>query len=113
MLKDVNKKLAVELHAAESALDAQKEETEKLCERLGHLNVRNVNKKIKRSDDKIEKYKSQLEALEHEVYGKSEEIEQFKAQCHSLHQKKKKLELNLIAYKKKPTEILMKFSQNM
>ena len=55
VLKDVNKKLAVELHAAESALDlsTQKEETDKLCERLSHLNVRNVNKKIKRRDDMI------------------------------------------------------------
>ena len=58
VLKDVNKKLAVELHAAESALEAQKEETEKLCEKLSHLNVRNVNKRIKRRDDKIEKCKS-------------------------------------------------------
>ena len=46
VLKDVNKKLAVELHAAESASETQKEETEKLCEKLSHLNVRNVNKKL-------------------------------------------------------------------
>ena len=76
MLKDVNKKLAVELHVAESALEAQKEETEKLCEKLSHLNVQNVNKNIKRKDDKIEKC------------GKSEVIEQFKTECHSLHQKR-------------------------
>ena len=107
VLKDVNKKLAVELHAAESALDAQKEETEKLCERLSHLNVRNVNKKIKRRDDKIEKYKSQLEALEHEVDRKSEEIEQFKAQCHSLHQKKEKVRVKSYCLQKeaKGTEL--------
>ena len=53
VLQDVNKKLATELHATESALEAQKEETEKLCEKLSHLNVRNVNKRIKRRDAKI------------------------------------------------------------
>ena len=36
VLKDVNKKLAVELNTVESALDAQKEKTEKLCEKPNH-----------------------------------------------------------------------------
>ena len=92
VLQDVNKRLATELHATESALEAhdQKEETEKLCEKLSHLNVRNVNKRIKWRDAKIEKYKLQVEALEQEVDEKSEVIEQFEEECVSLHQKKEK-----------------------
>ena len=90
VLQDVNKKLAAELHATESALEAQKEETEELCEKFSHLNVRNVNKRIKRRDDKIENFKLQVEALEQEIDKKYEVIEQFEKEHHSLHQKKEK-----------------------
>ena len=65
----------------ESELEAQKEETEKLCEKFSHLNVRNVNKKIKRGDDKIATCKMQIKALEQEVDKKSEIIEQFEKDC--------------------------------
>ena len=90
VLQDVNKKLAAELHATESVLEAQKEETEELCEKFSHLNVRNVNKRIKRRDDKIENFKLQVEALEQEIDKKSEVVEQFEKEHHSLHQKKEK-----------------------
>ena len=39
VLQDVNKKLAAELHATKFALEAQSEETERLCEKFSHLNV--------------------------------------------------------------------------
>ena len=68
--------MAAELHATKSALEAQSEETERLCEKFSHLNVRNVNKRIKRRDDKIEKFKLQIEALEQEIDEKSEVTEQ-------------------------------------
>ena len=88
VLQDVNKKLVAELHVTESALEAQKEETEKLCKKVSHLKVRNVNKRIKRRDDKIATCKMQIKALEQEVDKKSEIIEQFEKDCQLLQQKK-------------------------
>ena len=87
-LQDVNKKLVAELNVTESALEAQKEETEKLCEKFSHLKVRNVNKRIKRRDDKIATCKMQIKVLEQEVDKKSEIIEQFEKDCQLLRQKK-------------------------
>ena len=85
----------------ESALEAQKEETEKLCEKFSHLNVRNVNKRMKRRDDKIATCKMQIKALEQEVGEKSEIIEQFEKDCQLLQQKKNKIKLNLIVCQRK------------
>ena len=52
--------------------------------------MRNVNKRIKRRDAKIEKYKLQVEALEQEIDEKSEVIERSEEKCISLHHKKEK-----------------------
>ena len=101
VLQDVNKKLVAELHVTESALEAQKEEIEKLCEKFSHLNVRNVNKRIKRRDDKIATCKMQIKALEQEVGEKSEIVEQFEKIVSYCSRKKNKIELNLIVYQRK------------
>ena len=61
----------------ESAPEAKK----KLYQKFNHLNVRNVNKRIKQRDDKITTCKIQIKALEEEVDKKSEIIEQFKKDC--------------------------------
>ena len=50
--------------------------------------MRNVNKRIKRRDDKIATCKMQIKALEEEVDKKSEIIEQFEKDCQLLQQKK-------------------------
>ena len=52
--------------------------------------MRNVNKRIKRRDDKIEKFKLQNEALEQEIDENSEVTEQMEKEHHSLHQKKER-----------------------
>ena len=88
VLQDVNKKLVTELNVTESALEAQKEETEKLCEKFSHLKVQNVKKRIKRRDDKIATCKMQIKVLEQEVGKPSEIIEQFEKDCQLLQQKK-------------------------
>ena len=118
VLQDVNKKLVTELHVTESALEAQKEETEKLCERFRHLNVRNVNKRIKRRDDKIETFQLQIKALEQEIDQKSEVIEQFEKERQLLHLKKEQSRVKSYRLSKKAeiaevdlNEIQSKFEQ--
>jgi len=101
ILQDVNKKLAAELHTVESALETQNKETEKLCEKFSHLNVRNVNKRIKRRDEKIKNCQSQIKALVQEVDKKSEIIEKFESNCHLLHQKKEQCRVKSYRLSKK------------
>ena len=52
ILKKVNVDLAGELHKSEAALKDQKLKTDKLTAKLNQLNIRNVNKKLKRRDNK-------------------------------------------------------------
>jgi len=84
VMQDVNKKLATELYATKSALETKTEETERLCEKMSHLSVRNVNKRIKRRDDKIDDLKMQVEALEQEADEQSKQIKHFEKENHRL-----------------------------
>ena len=51
----VNVDLAGELKRSEDALNDQKLKTDELCAKLSKLSIRNVNKKLKRRDNKIKK----------------------------------------------------------
>ena len=62
------RKLVAELNVTESALEAQKRRNrENYVKKFSHLKVRNVNKRIKRRDDKIATCKMQIKVLEQEV----------------------------------------------
>ena len=52
-LKTVNLVLSGELQESEATLSDQKLKTDELATKLSKLNIRNVNKKLKRRDEKI------------------------------------------------------------
>ena len=49
---------------------------------MSHLSVRNVNKRIKRRDNKIEDLQLQVEALEQEIDEQSKLIKHFEKESH-------------------------------
>ena len=74
MLKKVNLDLAGELQESEAALNDQKLRTDELTAKLSKLNIRNVNKKLKRRDDKISDSQCCIDNLTKEVEVKSATI---------------------------------------
>ena len=70
-LKKVNLDLAGELQESEAALSDQKLKTDELAAKLSKLSIRNVNKKLKRRDDKITESQHCIDNLTKEVEVKS------------------------------------------
>jgi len=52
-LKQVNADLAYELHESESVLKDERLKADDLAAKLSKLNIRNINKKLKRRNEKI------------------------------------------------------------
>lgn len=82
--------LATELYVTASALEAQKKKQINYV-RICHLNVRNVNKRIKQWDNKIEDLQLQIEVLEQEISEKSKVIKQFEKENYLLYEKNRLL----------------------
>ena len=87
VMQNVNKKLATELYDTASTLEATKRESDKLSEKISHFSVRNVNKRIKRRDDKIQDLQLQAEALEKEIDEQHKLIKHYEKENHLLHER--------------------------
>ena len=66
-LHRVNVDLAGELKRSEDALNGQKLKTDELCAKLSKLSIQNVNKKLKRRDNKIKENQCCTDNLTKEI----------------------------------------------
>ena len=87
-LKTVNLNLARELQESEAALSDQKLKTGKLAAKLSKLSVRNVNKRLKRRNEKIMDNKHCIDSLTKEVEGKSAVIRKLENKLESVRSEK-------------------------
>ena len=87
-LKTVNLDLAGELQESEAALSDQKLKTDELAAKLSKLSVRNVNKRLKRRDEKIMDNKHCIDSLTQEVEGKSAVIRKLENKLESARSEK-------------------------
>ena len=62
-LKEVNRHLARELTSTQQALEVEVSKTEKLTSKLKEVNIRNINKRIRRRDEKIKSFESEVTSL--------------------------------------------------
>ena len=76
VLVTVNNELAEELHTTKQQLDQQQAVTDELTDKLRQLSVRNVNKRIRRRDKKIEEAESQVSQLQEEAKVKTDKLVQ-------------------------------------
>lgn len=73
-LKKVNVDLARELQESEAALQEEKSNTDNLVAKLSKLNIRNINKKLRRRDDKLLESQDCIDSLTDQVKVKSKEV---------------------------------------
>ena len=88
ILQKVNVDLAGELHKSEAALNDEKMKTDELSAKLSKLNIRNVNKKLKRRDNKIKESQCCMENLTKEIKSKSVAIAKLENKLESAQQGK-------------------------
>ena len=82
-LEAVNLELATELNSTKEELVVEQQKSEELCAKLSKLSVRNVNRKLKRRDEKIQHYESEVTQLASENQTMSEEIGKLQKQVQS------------------------------
>ena len=70
-LHKVNMDLTGELKKSEAALNDEKLKTDELSAKLSKVNIRNVNKKLKRRDNKIKESQCCMDNLTKEIEAKS------------------------------------------
>ena len=72
-------------HIEDSALAKEKAETEELTAKLSKLSVRNVNKRIKRRDDKIAESQAQIKEMERDRKVQDKKVHKLQHQLHTTH----------------------------
>lgn len=87
-LQKVNIDLAGELKESEAALNDEKMKTDELSAKLSKLSIRNVNKKLKRRDNKIKESQCCMENLTKEIESKSVTIAKLENKLESAQQGK-------------------------
>ena len=111
----VNMDLAGKLERSKDALNDQKLKTDELCAKLSKLSIRNVNKKLKRRDNKIKK--SMLHGqLKKEIEDKCATIAQLENRFVSAQQGKNVIAARLINMLRQAVYLkllMMKFSINL
>ena len=84
-MKKAYKELTGELHEAEAALSNEKLKVEELSTKLSKLSIRNINKKIKRRDDKLKDSRCCIDDLKTQVAAKSAVVIKMEKRLHSAH----------------------------
>ena len=82
-LEQVNYELAKELSSTQDALQAECCKTDTLTSQLSKLSIRNVNKKLKRRDQKIHSYESEIQLLTTETKSQAKLIDKFQTKVNS------------------------------
>ena len=104
-LKKAYKELTGELHETEAALSNEKLKVEELSTKLSKLSIRNINKKIKRRDDKLKDSQCCIDDLKKQVAAKSAAVIKIEKRLHSAH-------LGKECYRSKLNRCLKGFSES-
>ena len=83
VLQKVNAEIAAELHVANAALHDEQNKTEELATKLSKLSVQNVNKKLRRRDDRIHSAECQIHSLTQNIEAKTETVEKLERDLES------------------------------
>ena len=79
-LKEVNHHLARELTSTQQALKVEVSRTDKLTSKLKEVTIRNINKRIRRRDEKIKSFESEVTSLVAETSCQAKTIDKLQKQ---------------------------------
>ena len=79
-LKEVNRHLARELTSTQQALKVEVSRTDKLTSKLKEVTIRNINKRIRRRDEKIKSFESEVTSLVAETSCQAKTIDKLQKQ---------------------------------